>query len=108
MEPLDDHELNGLLRQWEAPPAPPGLRDRVWERRAAPRTGAWRWLLTGSIQVPVPVAAAALVVLAVWLFLASPLRQPSPDDAPDTPSVVSLADFQPVDRVELRLVGEGR
>lgn len=56
---MDDQELNRLLREWKAPDAPPHLRPRAQE--------SWRrWLITGAIRVPVPVALAALVLAAVW------------------------------------------
>jgi quercetin dioxygenase-like cupin family protein len=55
---MDDHELNGLLREWKAPDAPPDLRPR-------PAHASWRrWLITGAIRVPVPVALAALLLVA--------------------------------------------
>ena len=56
---MDDQELNQLLREWKAPSAPADLR--------VPRTrGSWvRWLINGSIRVPVPVACAAVLVFAL-------------------------------------------
>lgn len=58
---MDDQELNQLLREWKAPNAPPGLR--------VPRapTSWMRWLIAGSVRVPVPAAVAALLLLAVWI-----------------------------------------
>lgn len=100
MEPLNDDELSELLRTWEAPPAPAALRDRVMRGR---RPG-WRWLLTGSIRIPVPLAAAVLLALAVWLYVSE--RSGAPSGAPAAPSTgVSLADFQPVPQLEPRIVG---
>ena len=58
---MDDQELNRLLREWTAPDAPPDLQPP-----RAPRSRL-RWLITGTIRVPVPVALAALLVLAVWI-----------------------------------------
>lgn len=70
---MDEHELNRLLREWKAPDAPPGLRPpRAPESR-------WRWLVTGSIRVPVPVALAALLAV-LWIptrFAAPPLLAPA-------------------------------
>ena len=57
---MDDQELNRLLREWTAPDAPSDLRPP----RA--RESWWRWLVTGTIRVPVPVALAALLLIAVW------------------------------------------
>ena len=97
MTPLNDDELNALLRQWNAPPAPSRLRPRIFRRRAW-----WQWLLTGSFRVPVPAAVAILVVIALWAY-----RHAEPQPAPVAAEpVVSLADFRPVERVETRIVGD--
>jgi hypothetical protein len=61
MEPLNDDELNLLLKRWEAPEAPHHLRAPF------PKVTVWRWLWTGRIHVPVPVGLMALaVVAALW------------------------------------------
>ena len=99
MDPLDDLELDRLLRHWEAPPAPATLRQRVFPRRMP----AWRWLLTGTIRIPVPVGAAALVLAAVWIYTAV---APSRASVEPGSTVVSLADFQPVAALEPRIVGK--
>ena len=66
---MDDRELNRLLREWKAPDAPPHLRPRRAHR-------SWRrWLVTGAIRVPVPVALAALLLAAVWTV--STRREPT-------------------------------
>jgi quercetin dioxygenase-like cupin family protein len=57
---MDDQELNRLLHEWKAPDAPPHLR---LPRARRPWLG---WLVTGAIRVPVPVALAALLLVAVW------------------------------------------
>jgi quercetin dioxygenase-like cupin family protein len=70
---MDDRELNRLLREWRAPDAPPDLR---------PRRGHWsrlRWLVTGTIRVPAPVALAALVLAALWISPVWPGRISSPE-----------------------------
>jgi hypothetical protein len=101
---MDDRELNQLLREWQAPGAPPHLRAPIPTRQPW-----WRWLMTGTIRVPVPVglAAGALLVFG-WMYSTAPQRpeistQPSVNQA-----VVSLADFQPVQEAELRVVGDLR
>jgi hypothetical protein len=61
-------------------------------------TRALRWLLTGTIRIPVPLGLAAAVIAAVWLYVATTGgRSPGPDDAAETDPVVSLADFEPVE-----------
>lgn len=96
MEPLDDIELQRLLRQWKPPATPPSLRRRVLHSRQA----GWRWLLTGTIRVPVPVGLAAVVLVMLWAYSAVsprvPIRQPGG---------VSLADFQPVMQLEPTIPG---
>lgn len=109
MEPFDDRELSEILQRWEAPGAPPTLRDRVLPaRQTQPRQTLWRWLLTGTVRVPVPAAAAALLLLALWLYAdrsgQGVVTEPQSGTEPNP--VVSLADFRPVDRVEFRIVGE--
>jgi hypothetical protein len=132
MDPLDDARLNEVLGTWHAPDAPPTLRDRVLARegRAGDDTRgtahapvaaqdaaasveatfgvghALLWLLTGSIRIPVPLGLAAAIVAAVWIYVATADRQPSStDEAAEADPVVSLADFEPVERVEPRIVG---
>ena len=94
MEPLDEKELNQLLQRWEAPAAPNELRERL-----APPAPSWRWLLTGSIRIPVPVGLAIIVAVVVWV-LAS--RTPAPVVQPAASN--SLADFQPVRQLEPKIV----
>ena len=100
MNPIDDQELSRLLREWEAPAAPLGLKHRVFQQRRP----WWRWLLTGTIRVPVPLGAAALLLLALWAYTkvstVAPVNQPG--------RAVSLAEFRPVERVEPRIVGESK
>ena len=92
MEPLDDKELNQLLRQWDAPAAPSSLRNKV-----APTPMSWhRWLLTGTIRVPVPVGVAAALILSVWMWAGRTTPTPIPQPA----SSITLADFQPVRQLE--------
>src|SRR5688572_27167425 len=101
MDPMDDRDLNQLLREWQAPDAPAHLK--------APErpTPWWAWLLTGSIRVPVPVGLAAALLVGFWLYATAPAREPVAGTAPVSPEpVVSLADFQPVEEVEIRVVGD--
>ena len=93
MEPLDEKELKEVLGLWQAPAAPTGLARRVFPQRKP----WWRWLLTGTIRIPVPVGLAMVMLLAFWLYSSMPARRQS--IAPLPPSV-SLADFQPVQQLE--------
>src|SRR4030095_13840575 len=100
MEPLDEQELKQLLRQWEAPAAPPSLEARI----VAAKKPWWNWLVTGSVRVPVPVALAAAFLLALWIYSSRPAA-PARDLQPQT---VSLSDFKPVKQLEPVLVSGGQ
>jgi hypothetical protein len=102
MEPLDEKELNELLRKWDAPAAPPGLKRRVLPAPA--QTSWWTWLWKGNFRVPVPVALAAALVIALWIFLDRPA---TPARVADSPTV-SLADFKPVPQLEPVVVSGGQ
>ena len=104
MTPLNDDELNALLRRWEAPAAPAGLHARIFSRQAVLKLPGWHWLLNGSFRVPVPVAAALILLVALWAYVQAPQPSQPPPLAPEP--VVSLADFRPVERLEPRFVGE--
>jgi hypothetical protein len=99
MEPLDEDELNQLLRKWEAPEAPPTLRPRVFPARRS----WWSWWWTGTIRVPVPAAIAAALLIALWIHYSRPANPARVGE----PGSVSLADFRPVPQLEPVLVGGG-
>jgi hypothetical protein len=84
-----------MLQQWQAPHTPPSLDAKVLG--AARQTRWWKWILTGSIRIPVPVGILAAVA-AAWLFFQS--------QTPPKPSVqeVNLANFQPVKELKPRIV----
>ena len=93
MEPLDDKELNQLLRRWEAPRAPAGMR--VVTSPSHRSLGAWHrslgaWLWRGRIHVPVPVGAAIVFgALAFWIY--SSRTVPAPVANPVGNAIVSPA-----------------
>src|SRR5262249_50816376 len=100
MEPLDEKDLNQLLRQWRAPSAPATLKDGVFPPRRAGKW-SWRWLLTGSVRVPVPVAFAAVLLIALWIHYARPAARPAVAQQP----TVSLTDFEPVRQLQPVVLG---
>jgi hypothetical protein len=96
MQLLNDDELRGLLRLWNAPHTPSGLEDRVLAAaNPSPFKRGWRWLVAGSIRVPVPVGIAACVLLL--LLALQVLRKPKQ-------TVGSLSQFQPVTELKPRIV----
>jgi hypothetical protein len=98
MEPLNDNELRNLLRQWEAPAAPPYLEDRIFGVSA--KQPWYRWLLTGTIRLPVPAFVLLLLGLPVFMYLMDRDRQAPPALADE----VSLSDFQPVSELKPRII----
>ena len=99
MEPMNDREMKEVLSEWRAPAAPPDLESKIWARKAdSARVSGLRWLLTGSIRIPVPAFVLALVVLAALFFS---VRRPAPPSARQT----GLAGFQPVKQLNPRIVG---
>lgn len=85
---MNDDELSSMLRTWQAPPAPETLRARVFRRRWP----SFRWLLSGEIRVPVPVALAALCLLIFVAYRAV------------RPATTSLSDFEQVQQFQPRIV----
>ena len=59
---MNDDELKEALQQWKAPDAPAALERRVL---GEPQPW-WRWLLTGSVRVPVPALIAATVLVIAF------------------------------------------
>src|SRR6185312_11227473 len=70
---LSEQELDALLVEWKAPPAPARLRASVFPSVSR---SWWRKLWSPSIRIPAPAAAmiALVVALAAWrgLFTATP------------------------------------
>lgn len=95
MTPLNDDEIQQLLKQWSAPPPPPALWSRIEQQRRLHRN--WRWLLTGSVQLPVPVGlllVAALVLLSIGLWR----TRPAPVEAPTATG--GFGGFQAVNQLQ--------
>src|SRR5262245_58887919 len=72
-DPPEDVELNRLLASWQTPETPGELDQRVLGsyRRHFKRGRLWRRWLMGSIRIPVPIAAAALLLLSATSYLAA-------------------------------------
>ena len=96
MEDNDDLKLGALLQEWQLPGAPKSLDERV----LAVRRPWWRFLLTGSVRIPVP---AGLALAAALLIMAGALWRQKPATAPIASSV-SLVDFQPASDLNVRVI----
>lgn len=87
MEPLNDHELQTLLKAWDAPEAPEHLQPPLPRRR-------WYAVLWGaSVHIPVPVLA--LILMAIIALQVFPRRERTPIP-PDALREIRLSDFEPV------------
>jgi hypothetical protein len=101
-DPLSEEELNEYLRVWHAPNAPLGLKP-PGEPPCEPRLPWWRWLVSGSIRVPVPAGLLAVVIVVLSVYWAMAARQ-----AVDKPGrTVTLADFEPVKQLQPRIIRSG-
>lgn len=98
MEPTDDRKLSELLKEWELPGAPRSLDRRV----LGPRQNRWIQFLTGTVPVPVPVMAAIAAILALMAVVLI-RRQSAPSSPLPAPSF-NLADFRPVQDLNIRII----
>jgi hypothetical protein len=117
-----DPELSRLLRCWGPPAVSEGLDERVLAAYRRRSGSLWRRLLSAELRVPLPLAAALLLILFVSAALA--LRRPAPDAAAAKPAAgevqsarraepplvtrTSLAGFRPVEEIGVSVVKEGR
>jgi len=69
----EDSELKRLLASWQTPECSGGLDQRALAsyRRHFNRGRLWRRWLAGSIRIPVPVVAAAVLLICATSFLAA-------------------------------------
>jgi hypothetical protein len=98
MEPMDDPKLRNVLREWKVEDAPSSLDKRV----LGARRPWWKALLGGSVRVPVPVLAALAVLVAA--MGAALMRARAVPATPAASSAINLADFRPVEDVQVRIM----
>ncbi|MCI0664332.1 MAG: hypothetical protein L0220_25010 [Acidobacteria bacterium] len=69
---IEDKELKNLLAQWKTPEIPGALDQRLFTayRRQFHYRSGWRRYFTGSIRLPIPVAATALILLCASSYFA--------------------------------------
>src|SRR5690349_17458091 len=98
MEPLSEEELDQLLREWRAPSVPESLGNKLRRQQREPW---WKWWLTGTIRVPVPLTVAAALALMAMLII-TVVRSSSRE-------TVSQAEsgMRPVKRMEVRIIRSG-
>ncbi|HMF75213.1 MAG TPA: hypothetical protein VK604_06085, partial [Bryobacteraceae bacterium] len=96
MQPLNDDELRGALRQWRAPGTPPGLEQKILaSAKGFTAKDFWQWLATGSVRVPVPLGIGLVVLLFALAFQATRDRKP-PEGR--------LSEFQAVKEFKPRII----
>lgn len=109
----EEDPLQSVLREWPAPAPSPALDERVrsaWQ--AAHRPSLWRRAWSGRVSIPVPVLAAALLLIAAlaWFqFAPKPSTQPAsaaPRGEGYTTQIES-AGFQPLPNGETRVIRSG-
>lgn len=111
---MDEQDrLCSLLHEWEAPQPPAVLEARVREAyRAWRRPTFWERLWSFRVSVPVPVLAAAVLLVAAGLWLARRPVPPQPP-APVVPAAVGYmtrletTGFQPLPDGEIRVIRSG-
>ena len=99
MEPLDDRELNEILREWEAPGAPARLRRALFPTREAGPW--WRSMWRAEIRIPVPLAVCLALLLAAGVWWSRPVPPPRITQSAD---VVTVRELRPVKELKPRII----
>lgn len=103
----EEDRLRSVLREWEAPEPSPGLDARVRAAyRAARRTPWWERIWAFRVSIPVPVLAAALLLLAAGFWLqwrSAPPARPAAA-SPGYLTRLESAGFQPLPDGEVRVI----
>jgi hypothetical protein len=102
--------LHTLLREWEAPEAPPALDARVRDAyRASVQPPWWRQMWSFRVSIPVPVLAAALLLAMVGVWLQTRSGPPVRPAAAPPGYVTRLesAGFQPLPEGATRVIRAG-
>lgn len=103
-EVAEDSELNNLLGAWSVPEVPGSLDQRILMtyRRQFHHKSFWRRWLTGSINLPAPVAVTMALLLCAASFLAIRNTTSYSIDVPPSPPVMKLIEVPlPVIRTKI-------
>ncbi|MGH9834542.1 MAG: hypothetical protein ACREBD_24165 [Blastocatellia bacterium] len=103
-EVIEDRELKNLLGEWKTPEVTSSLDQRIftaYRRRVLHRS--WRRWLTGSISLPVPVAAATALLLCATSYLAMRKATSYSLEVPPTTASVKIVEV-PVPVVQEKIV----
>jgi hypothetical protein len=106
---MNEHDpLRPLLHEWQAPEPSPALDARVRAAFRGRRASFWERLWTFRVTIPVPVLAAALLLIAAGVWLE---RRSNPPVRPAAPSGyitrLESAGFQPLPDGATRVIRSG-
>jgi hypothetical protein len=111
----EDDPLNSVLREWQAPEPSSAVDARVRAAyRSAHRPSLWRRIWSAQVTIPVPVLAAALLLLlapVLWIQLRP--RPPAAQPSTVTPAGegymtrVETAGFKPLPDGATRVIRSG-
>jgi hypothetical protein len=104
-EDIEDRELKSLLCEWRAPEVTGSLDQRILTayRRQFHARPWWRRWLTGSISLPVPVAAMAVLLLCATSYLSMRRAASYPLEVPPITAPVKIVEV-PVPVVQEKIV----
>jgi hypothetical protein len=100
VEPEDDPQLRDLLREWEVPGTPLSLNERILRRRQV----WWRFLIIGSIRIPVPVGVVVAIVIVGLTAAVVQDHHKMPPKPDATAGNLSLKGFRPVENAKVRII----
>lgn len=109
----EEDPLQSVLQEWHAPEPTPAVDQRILQSwRDAGRRPWWTGLWSTRVSIPVPVLAAALLLIAAlaWFGFRSRL---SPQPASVAPrgegytTQIEAAGFQPLPNGETRIIRSG-
>ncbi len=96
MEPENDPQLSSLLKEWQAPALPSSLERSVLGKG---RPSWWRFLLLGTVRVPVPVICVVVLFLAAIAW-----RWYRPSAAPVVEHALTFHELRPVSALHPKLL----
>ena len=94
---LTDAELDRLLGQWQAPPAPEGMRRALFGTAKPWYSRAW----SVSIRVPLPLGLAVLAGLG---FFVVEMRRTAPAPAAIQSAPLGFKELRPVVELKPRII----